>query len=430
MSKKRRVIETLKNLLIVALVCSAVWLVRESQMFRVSGVLEAPAHNQENSPQQSGHSAAVLPLHMAVMSQSGCCGVQYDSHELFAMFNRMAPVLNEALSGAGSPKPITPEEWESLLISNPGVYFDFQGALPLQVLSGWLSGQENPVLTARARHLLLAVDEQERVVLAYRDEDSGQYFVCIAQLVSTNHLNSVVAQVLPNGAVFACQVADYARMLAPYTIITPHTPQPREYAVTNPIPAGEEQRLTELLEALSFSLGITTIYETPEGRRARSGNDTLSVSNSGLVTYYSTPEEQRYPVTAPEGSSPVFAVVDSAARLVRGVLDLWQGDARVYLDRVEAEGQDRWRLEFRYALDGVPVQTGRRGYAASVLVEQGYITQFELQLRTYAVSEQTTLVLPQKQAAAAMVELGKIGGQLQLCYQDSGELAKAGWIAQ
>jgi len=29
----------------------------------------------------------------------------------------------------------------------------------------------------------------------------------------------------------------------------------------------------------------------------------------------------------------------------------------------------------------------------------------------------------------AMVELGKTGGQLQLRYQDSGELAKAGWVA-
>ncbi len=428
MSKKRRVIETLKNLLITALVCSAVWLVRESQMFRVSGVLEPPARNQESSPQQSGHSAAVLPLHMVVMSQGGCCGVQYDSNELSTLFNRMAPVLNEALSGAGSPEPITREEWESLLICDPGVYFDFQGALPLQVLSGWLSGQENPALTARARHLLLAVDERERVMLAYRDEDSGQYFACPAQLVSLNHLNSVVAQVPANGAVFACQAADYARMLAPYTIITPQTPQPREYVVTNPIPAGEEQRLTELLEALSFPLGITTIYETPEGRRARSGNDTLSISNDGLVTYYSTPEEQRYPVTAAEGDSAVFAAVDSAARLVRGVLDLWRGEARVYLEQVEAQGQDRWQLEFRYALDGVPVQTGQRGYAASVMVEQGYITQFELQLRSYAALEQTTLLLPQKQAAAAMVELGKTGGQLQLCYQDSGELAKAGWV--
>ena len=427
MSKRRRVIETLKSLLIAVLVCSALWLVRESRLFRMSGMLEPPRHSQQSGNQNGSPGAAIAPLHMAVMSQSGCCGVQYDSGELAALFDRMAPVLNEALSGAGEPKPISQEEWEALLISAPGVYFDFQGAIPLQVLSGWLSGQENAALTARARHLLLAVEEQ-RVVLAYRDEDSQNYFVCPAQLVSLNHLQSAVAQVGPNGAVFACQAADYAQMLAPYTIVTAQTPQPREYAVSNPVPAGEEQRLNELLEALSFPLGITTVYETPEGRRARSGNDTLSISNDGLVTYYSTPQEQRYPVTAAEGASPVFATVDSAARLVCDVLDLWRGEARVYLARVEPQGEDGWRMEFCYALNDTPVWVGQRGYAATVLVEQGYITEFELQLRTYTALEQTTLILPQRQAAAAMAELGKAGSQLQLSYQDNGDTVRAGWI--
>lgn len=428
MSKKRRVIETLKNLLILALVCSALWLVRESRLFRMSGMLEPPRHSQQNRDGAATYSAAISPVRVAVMGQSGCCGVQYDSGELAAVFDRMAPVLNEALSGAGEPRPITREEWEELLISAPGVYFDFQGAIPLQVLSGWLSGQENPGLTARVRHLLLAADEQERVVLVYGDEDSGSYFVCPAPLVSLNHLQSAVAQVAPNGAVFACQASDYAQMLAPYTIITAHTPEPREYAVSNPIPAGEEQRLNQLLEALSFPLGITTVYETPEGRRARSGNDTLSISNDGLVTYYSTPQEQRYPVTAAEGASPVFAAVDRADRLVRGVLDLWRGDGRVCLDRVEPQGEDGWRIQFRYALNDTPVQVGQRGYAATVLVEQGYITEFELQLRTYTGLEQTTLILPQRQAAAAMAELGKAGSQLQLSYQDNGDTVRAGWI--
>lgn len=428
MSKKRRVIETLKNLLIVALVCSAVWLVRESRLLRMPGMLEPPRHSQQSGEQHSSYSAAISPLRMAVMSQSGCYAVQYDSAELAAVFNRMAPVLNEALSGAGEPRPITREEWEAFLLSAPGVYFDFQGIIPLQVLSGWLSGQENPALTARVRHLLLASDGQERVVLAYRDEDREAYFVCSAQLVSLNHLQSAVAQVGSNGAVFACQAADYAQMLAPYTIITAQTPTPREYTVSNPIPAGEEQRLSQLLEALSFPLGITTVYETPEGRRARSGNDTLSISNDGLVTYYSTPQEQRYPVAAAEGASPVFAAVDRSARLVRGVLDLWRGEARVWLERVEPQGEDSWRVEFRYALNDTPVQVGQRGYAATVLVEQGYITEFELQLRTYTGLEQTTLILPQRQAAAAMVELGKAGSQLQLSYQDNADTVRAGWV--
>lgn len=430
MSKKRRVVETLKNLLIAALVCSALLLVRESQLFRASGVLGESQRSEGGEPSNSAQTQTVLPLRMAVMSQGGCFGIQYGGEDLSAAFDRMAPLLNEALSSAEMPRPITREQWEGALISAPGVYFDFQGVVPLQVLSGWLSGQENPNLTAAARHLLLTADETDGVALAYRDEDSGQYFACSAPLVSLTHLQSAVAQAQPNGAVFACQAADYAQMLAPYTIISAQTPQPREYAVSNPLPAGEEQRLNELLETLSFPLGITTIYETPEGRRARSGNDTLSVSNEGLVTYYSTPEEQRYPVTVAEGDSPLYAAVDSAARLVRGVLELWQGDARIYLERVEEQGENSWRLEFRYALSDTPVQVGRRGYAATARVERGYITEFELQLRTYTALEQTTLLLPQKQAAAALVELGKSGSQLQLRYQDGGDIAKAGWIAE
>lgn len=426
MSKKRRIIEGLKDLLIAGLVCSALWLAWESRMFRVSGMLEPVRPVQQSDTR----SAAVSPLHIAVMNVGGCCGVQYDSGALSAVFNRVAPVLNEALSGAEMPRPITREEWEELLISAPGVYFDFQGAMPLGVLAGRLSGQENPALTARARHLLLASDGKEGVVLAYRDEDSGQYAVCSAGLVSLNHLQSAVTQVQSNGAIFACQASDYAQILAPYTIITAQTPAPKEYTASNPLPAEEEQRLELLLEALSFPPEITTVYDTPEGRRARSGNDTLSVSNGGLVTYYSTPQEQRYPVAAAEGTSPVFAAVDSATRLVYGVLDLWRGEARVYLAHVEPRGEDGWRMEYRYALNDTPVQVGQRGYAATVLVEQGCITEFELQLRTYTALEQTTLILPQRQAAAAMTELGKQGGQLQLCYQDNGDTIRAGWVVE
>ena len=430
MSKKRRVIEGLKNLLIAVLVCSALWLAWESRMFRVSGMLEPPRPGQQSGVQSGDRGASVTPLHMAVMNESGCYGVQYDSGALSAVFDRMAPVFSEALSGAEMPRPITREEWESILISAPGVYFDFQGAMPLGALAGRLSGQENPALTARARHLLLTADDQDGVVLAYRDEDSGQYMVCQVSLVSRNQLQSAVSQVQPNGAIFACQASDYAQMLAPYTIITAHTPVPKEYAASNPLVAEEEQRLEQLLETLSFPQGITTVYDTPEGRRARSGNDTLSISNGGFVTYYSTPQEQRYPVTAAEGASVAFAAVDSASRLVHEVLDLWRGEARVCLTLVEPQGEDSWRMEFCYALNDTPVRVGQRGYAATVLVEQGYITEFELQLRTYTALEQTTLILPQRQAAAAMVELGKQGGQLQLCYQDNGDTVRAGWIVE
>lgn len=428
MSKKIRVIETLKTLAIVGLTCSALWLIGESQMVQVADVLGTDRHSSGTAGMQSVQTQSVLPVHMAVMSQGGCCGIQYGNENLSGVFDRMAPLLNEALSSAEEPREITQEDWLQALTSAPGVYFDFQGEVPLSVLAGWLSGQENPALTAYARHLLLAADGEDGVILAYRDEENGRYFASRARLVNLGHLQSAVAQTTPNGAVFACQAVNYD-MLAPWTIIGAQTPQPREYSVSNPLPVGEEDRMNDLLNALSFPLGITTVYETPEGRRARSGNDTLSVSNDGLVTYHSTREEERYPVTPGEGESELFAAVDGAVRLVRGVLDLWRGEGRVCLERVEDRGNGTLWLAFRYVLDDTPVQTGQRGYAATVLVDRGYITEFELQLRTYAPLEQTTLVLPQAQAAAILVDLKQAGSQMELRYQDNGDVARAGWIA-
>jgi len=429
MSKKVRVIETVKTLIIAALICSALWLVGESRMFQVAGVLGSVGHAGETAGTQSAPAQQhVMPVRMAVMSEGGCCGIQYGSENLNGMFDRMAPLLNEAVSGAEAPREITAEDWQKALISAPGVYFDFQGSVPLSVLAGWLSGKENPLLTAYARHLLLAADGDGGVMLAYRDENTGRYFASRTQLVNLGHLRSAVAQTTPNGAVFACQAANY-NVLAPWTILSAQTPQPREYAVTNPLPAGEEGRMDELLNALSFPLGITTVYETPEGRRARSGNDTLSVSNDGLVTYHSTRDEERYPVLPGDGESDLFAAVDGATRLVYGVLNLWRGEGRVCLERAEDRGDGTFWMTFRYVLDDTPVRTGQRGYAATVLVDRGYITEFELQLRTYTALEQTTLVLPQPQAAAVLVDLGQTGSQLELRYQDNGDMARAGWVA-
>lgn len=428
MSKTVRVIETLKTLTIVALICSALWLVRESQVLQVAGVLGTAQPDAGVTQTEQVRRQNMLPVRMAVMSQGGCCAIQYGEGDLSGSFGRMASLLNEALSSAQTPYEITGEQWQKTLVSAPGIYFDFQGGIPLSVLAGWLSGQENVGLTAYARHLLLAADGEGGVILAYREEGSGAYFACPAPLVNLSHLQSAAAQTTPNGAVFACQAANYG-MLAPWTLISAQTPQPREYSAHNPLPAQEENRLNELLEVLSFPLGITTVYDTPEGRRARSGNDTLSVSNDGLVTYYSTREEERYPVTAGEGESELFAAVDGASQLIRGVLDLWRGEGRVGLEQVEEQGDGVYRMTFRYVLNDIPVQVGQRGYAATVLVEQGYITEFELQLRTYAPLEQTTLILPQVQAAAALAELGQTGSQMELRYQDSGDIVRAGWIA-
>ena len=180
-----------------------------------------------------------------------------------------------------------------------------------------------------------------------------------------------------------------------------------------------------MLERLSFPVGITTVYDTPEGRRARSGNDTLTISNDGTVVYDG--QEGRYPVDKDEHQ--LIGAVDGAWELVRGVLEPWCGQARLYLSGVESLGQDRWRVSFGYVLDNVPVYVGEGGYAARVLVENGTMRQMELRLRSYAPMDSTTMLLPVRQAAAILAQNGQQGKSLGLYYRETGGALRAGWKA-
>jgi len=419
-----RVLEWGKTLLILLLTCSAVYLAMRSQLF--IQLLDQTGAEQEVSPVNTGWDHVVLPLRMAVMTEGGCYGAQYGSGDIATVFQRVAPLLNEAISSVSSPLQVPQTQWEQALQAVPGVYFDFQGTFPLGVLPGWLSGQENTQLTANVRRILLCAEEGE-VFLYYQDEDNGNFYACAADVVNLSHLQSSVEDVTANGAVFAYQAQAYSG-LAPYTLISAQAPAPLVYGVSNPLSGDDRERLSALLEDLSFSPGITSIYSTPEGRRARSGNDTLSISNDGVLTFHSTDNGERYPVPASEENSLLFTAVEGARELVQTALGERCGAARLYLSSVRALEPGYWQIEFYYALDGTPVQLPQGGFAARVVVSQRNIVEFELRLRTYTARDETTPVLPEVHAAAALAQMGYAGGELQLCYQEAGDTATAGWV--
>lgn len=421
---KKRMIEAGKSLLIVALTCSALWLSAQSPLFiQLPGVLEEERAGKTEQHETSGQSSTVAtPLSMAVMNQGGLCGVQYTDQQLQLLFSQVAPVLGEVLSAAEEPVAVDRAQWQSALMTAPGVFLDFQTGIPLPVLTDWLSERDNPRLTASVRYLVLSGGE-ENVQLYYCSQEDGGFYLCPVPSASADYLQTIVGQVQPNGAIFAYQ-SDHYNMVAPYTLIGAQTPEPREFARVNPLEQGEG-RLEELLERLSFPVGLTTVYDTPEGRRARSGNDTLTVSHTGMVVYDG--QGERYPVS--QGTDPLVSAVDAARQLVCGALEPWCGQARIYLSEVDVLGQDRWQICFGYALDNIPVHTGESGHAAQVLVEQGQIRELELQLRSYTPLDSATLLLPARQAAAILSSTGQQGSELKLCYQENSDTAAAGWIA-
>jgi len=422
MSKKTRIREWAKNLLIVLLLCTAGWLLVDSRLFgNLSQGEEQTGAVQQMPAPTAGQ--VTLPMAVAVTNTGGVCGARYSSAAVNELFRPLLPVLGEAMAGAGRAEAVEPDQWRKALTAPGSAWLELQGNVPMQVLCRWLGGVGNPNLIGSARQLLLCA-EQGQVRLYYYLNDQSCYS-CEVESVSTEYLESVLAQAVPNGAGFAVADRDYD-MLAPQTLILERTPVPEEYVAVNPL-AGE-QELDPLLQTLAFSPGITTIYQTPEGQRARSGNDTLTISDGGWLNYERAGEEQRYPLAGTEGEPEEYRAVETARELVCGATETWGGTA-VYLRDARREA-DGWHVEFGYVLNAVPVQVGDRGWCAHVLVDQHGVAQYEIFLRGYQLTGKTTLLLPQPQAAAALGQMGQAGSGLLLSYLDGGDSVRAGWMAE
>jgi len=207
MRKRDRARELVKDVLILLLTCSALWLAGRSQIFGpLGGILQEERPGAETVQTESGARAdAARPLRMAVSLPEGTetirYGVQYDPAGVDALFQQTAGLLVEALSGAGAPEPIERPQWEEAQSSAPGITFDFQGTLPLEVLAGWLSG-EGIGLTAPVRRLTLAPWQGE-TALFYRDEGDGRYYRCPTRTVSADQLAQALAGLRGNGAWYA-----------------------------------------------------------------------------------------------------------------------------------------------------------------------------------------------------------------------------------
>ena len=432
----RRLIELGKDVLIVLLACSALYLTYRTLLV---GGLEDFWKGEDsggtNLVKEQEESSVAWPVRMAVSSWNGESlsryGVQYDTGDCDERFRMVASLLREALSSLGAAREVSQYEWRSALSGTTNLYFDFLGEVPLSVLSGWLSGTDNGLGDTVRRLTVSAKGEQ--VILYYRDERTGTYYAREAEVVNTQQLSSITQGVTGNGAVFAFEQEQYSGLDGD-TMILSKPPQPEVYSAANPL-AEELQteelsqggRLSELLLALSFP-DSSYIYSN-NGLVIRNGNDTVRVSDGGVVKYEVLEGEQsRYLIPAKEGQPTLFEAAQACRWLADRTVGAMAGEARLYLREIR-QTQNGWQIDFGYCLDGASVQVEDSGYAAHFQVEGDEITQFILQMRSYSKTGEQSIVLPEPQAMAAMQALGKEGGQLLLSYRDmGGDTVSASWV--
>ena len=430
-SRKRRAVELGKDVLILLLTCSALWLVLQGPLVTpLKGMFREEVPQTSAGYGQGGDRLeGTLPMAMAVNLPGGArggarYGALYDQAACQALFQQIAGPLMEALSSAGTPQTISRRQWEAVLSSDVGVFLDFQGDVPVPVLMDWLSGGESP-LDAVVRRLVLAV-WQDGTALYYQDRTTGQYWRCPSEVVDPGALTETLSGLADNGVFYAFESELY-RGLDPDTLLPQAAPAPAVYTASNPA-AGGQKALESIVQDLGFSLNSTSFYPADE-QVARSGDDSVRMSDRGVLFYQAGEGEVRYPVPLRDGAPALRESVELCRRLAAAVLGSRSGEARLYL--ISANRLDRgWEIDFGYSLNGIPVHLDQ-GYAARFVVTGGQVSQFTLRLRSYTANGGVSAVLPPRQAAAALAAQGMAGGELVLAYLDGGgDTLTAAWAVR
>ena len=291
----------------------------------------------------------------------------------------------------------------------------------MAVLTQWLS-VDNPLLTGTVRRMILTAQEGQ-VQLYYWDESAGHGWRCASDVISAGRLAEAVGVFQENGALFAFESPD-AGALSPYTMFLSQPPTPALYSALNPLASEENGRA--LQEQLGFPEN-SIFYTAADELVIRNRNDTLHISDTGSVLYEAAEGSDRYRL----GGTGLFDAVEGCRQLAQETLGRSCGEASLYLMSVQEAGESGWLVEFGYRLDGVQVRLGESGWAAQFTVEQGQITGFQLRFRSYTDSGTTSVVLPERQAMAAMAATGHTGEELLLIYLDNGGdgLVSASWAA-
>lgn len=425
MFKNKRVVERVKTLLIVLLSCSAVYLTVRTQLpVALSGLLSTTTTKDTTQTTQETRTLAAQPLRMAVTLRGGAeslrYGVQYDQEAQDALFQQMYSLLVEALSSAAAPESTGEESWRQAINTAPGVYFDWQEPVPFPVLEGWLS-VENEQLSGSVRSLVLTAQEGQAVVY-YRTQEEG-YYRAVCPMVDVSRLSEATAGVKDNGARFAFEREEYAA-LAPYTLLLEDNMAPKVYQAVNSLE--QESAREQIRQILDFASDSSVSYITSDEQVIRNGNDTLRLAADGTVSFTAADDGgSRYAVAG----SGVYWAVERCRQLAADTIGGLCGEARLYLMSVEQTGTESWEIVFSYLLNGVPVRM-EEGYAAHFQVSGGRVSSFTLRFRGYTDSGTTSVVLPQRQAMAAMEAKGHEGEELLLVYLDGGgQQVSASWAA-
>lgn len=406
--KRRRLWEGAKSLLILLLTCSAVYLASRVLFPRQTQALFATSgpDTAATTPSATFSAQTIRPAAFAVTWDEGRYGVLYHQEDQES-YTQVSALLAEALAAAESPVRSSRSGWLKAL-SEPGVFCEYLGPMPLDALERWLSGQARPALAGfQARQICVTAG-----ALYFRDQQD-ELWSCPLNADLTGALEGLFALCSPNGARFAVEDTGY-RQLRADALILPDVPSLPQLAAQDPVTPGPNSQggetLRQLLQTLSFHPQTNPLYDITGGWAITDSGETLRIGIAGQITYRRSDDSQiRF-----EAQDPV----DATRALAEKTVGALGGNARLVLRQVRAEG-NATVVRYGYAYRGAAILVHGEDWCAQFTVENGAVTAFTLKPRRYtALESEPVLLLPQEQAAAALPGSGE--QSLELFYDDTG----------
>lgn len=414
---KQKIMEIVKDILIVLLICSLLllaimviprqsirsvpWLSKVVQpLAPVLGLSEA-----ELTPVAEAVtiSESARPVAVSVMNHSGRSTAMWDEERLNAEMDVFSSMLEQALDQAAQFNVVSRSQLYAAL-SGQSVYLRYGAPQPAAVFASWFDA----TLPAQLPNLdgcALAV--QNSVVMLYL---IGEENYAAETGIPAQTLLSVLEAYDPDGSQF---VFETELALEPLSLVPAQDSTVAAVTRTNPADS-------RYAEALATALGFNPYGEGRymDDQGTVSFNETgssLTIGADGLVTY----TDQNTSFMADSADSTDLA--RCARRFVEILLDNVSGEGRVYLSHLEQNGGNAV-CRFDYYIDGVLVDLPQAPVV--ITFTDRAITRADVQLHAFVPTGKLIHPLPVMQAAALLSE----GSALELIYQIHADgTLSAGW---
>lgn len=416
----------LQNTAIALLSVSAVFLFAQTQIYNLgvtagSGYfrfLSASAARTDSASAAQG-AALAAPVRVAVTGPYG----RYGNVALSTADTEFEPLdrlLGEVLGSARTYAACDDQAFLGALRST-SVYYDFLEPLPLSVLAGLVGGTAGEDGVSARR---LVVASQSDGVYLYLWDGGSSYLRCTTA-VSTENLETAIGNYELGSARFAFDDADpalHSEEVAPYSLFLAEEPELPVLAATASLADTDA-----LLNTLRFNPYTKNRYAEPNGTEVIYESErTLRIRTDGSIYYQSGGDPVLTVKSAGEDPTMQEAVTGAAA-LLTALLSPASDGAALYLQSIQQSGS-LTALTFGYQMNGVPIRFSDGGCAAKVSLAGSAVSTLELRFRQYVPTEETSLLLPLRQALA--IAALEPGAELSIGYADNGSgTVSAGWLA-